>query len=65
MSKEPFGRQLKPVKIRITGGEDIDRSYWCNRIQSMLSNQASCAVHTQAPSAGEHSFDLYPDANNE
>lgn len=60
---EPFGRQLKPVLVSITGGEAVDRHYWQSRIASFLSHQPCVTRGYGTPT---HEFiAINPDANND
>lgn len=61
---EPFGRQLQPVRVVITGGEQIDREHWAQRIRGWLENQPCCTNHLAA-SVNAVAFTIYPDANND
>lgn len=63
MSDEPFGRQLKPVLVAITGGEAEDRRYWQSRIAAFLSHQPCVTIGSGTPT---HEFiRINPDVNND
>lgn len=64
MSSEPFGRQLLPVKVEVTGGEKVDREHWAGRLRSWLNNQP-CAVNHTTTKVDTEAFMIYPDANND
>lgn len=61
---EPFGRQLQPVRVVISGGEKIDRSYWAGKLRAMLNHQ-SCDTNHLLNSVDTEAFTIYPDANND
>lgn len=65
MSNEPFGRQLQPVRVVVSGGEKIDRSYWAGRMRNMLDNRCSCCTNHLITKVDEEAFTIYPDANND
>lgn len=65
MPSEPFGRQLRPVRVTITDGEEIDRSYWAGRIRTFLNNSCSCCTNQIATTRAVEAFTIYPDANND
>lgn len=63
MSDEPFGRQLRPVKIEISGGEDIDQRHWAGRLTAWLNHQPCATMRHREPN--KEVVMIYPDANND
>lgn len=59
------GIQLQPVRVMISGGEKIDRSYWAGRIRSFLDNQCMSCTNQLLTKIDEEAFTIYPDANND
>lgn len=60
---EPFGRQLKPVTVTISGGDPEDRDYWQSNINSYLQHRP--CVTLLAKTASNVSIGIFPDANND
>jgi len=63
MSDEPFGRQLKPVHIQITGGDAEDREHWMQTIKRFLISQP-CDFDATSNTSTKF-LTIYPDANND
>lgn len=63
MNDEPFGRQLKPVHVIITGGDPEDHAHWANKIVGYLNNQP-CVTHRGTDGTKEL-IRIHPDANND
>lgn len=63
MSDEPFGRQLKPVIVTLSGGDEVDRLYWKRRLRGWLEHQP--CVTDGFTSFDTDGFRIYPDANND
>lgn len=61
---EPFGRQLLPVTVSITGGHDEDRSYWQQRLTAWLNHQPCVTSSVDVPGP-VRAFRIHPDANND
>lgn len=62
MENKPFGRQLKPVTVTFSDGEQIDRDHWMQKLAGYLLHQpCSCAPGYDH----RNSFTIYPDANND
>lgn len=64
MSDEPFGRQLRPVRVTIALGDVIDREHWARSIKGYLNNQP-CSLNHYPTTKEVVSFTIYPDANND
>lgn len=64
MNDEPFGRQLKPVVVNITGGDSEDRDYWTDKICRYLYNQP-CLIDPIKLTGTARAFRINPDANND
>jgi hypothetical protein len=63
LTPSPFGRQLDPVTVIVTGGLQADRVHWRNKINAYLSNQA-CVTNTFSIGDTEI-IRVHPDANND
>lgn len=64
MNDEPFGRQLKPVTVEIHGADQIDRTYWADRLKAWLNHQP-CTTTSTITVEDCVVFHIHPDANND